>query len=150
MYYTHLLVGLFISVLSYKLFPLEHPAWFIIAVLFGSIFVDIDEHKSFIGRKTWPFSWIIKTLFGHRGIFHSLLMAAAIAFLWYYFLGISVALGFLAGYVGHLLADGITLGGVRIFYPFTKYEIKGFIRVGGLFEAIFFVILAVIVLKLLL
>lgn len=146
MYYTHLLVGIFVSVLAIKLFELSHPLWFVIAVLFGSIFVDIDETQSFIGRRTKPLSWIIKALFGHRGLFHSVFMAAAIAYGWYYFIGIEVALGFLAGYVGHLLSDGITQGGVRIFYPLSTYEIRGFVRVGGMFEAFLFIGIAIVTL----
>lgn len=142
MYRTHIMFGVFLAVLALFLFKIDQPLWFFGAVLFGSIFVDIDESHSFFGRRVKPLSWFIQNTLGHRGVFHSLLMATIIAFIWYYFLGIIIALGFLLGYVGHLLMDGITQGGVRIFFPFSKYQIRGFFRTGGFAEMIFFVLLS--------
>ncbi len=141
MYRTHILVGIFLALLILTFFPITHPYWFVLAVLFGSLFVDIDETQSYIGRRTWPLSWMIKQGFGHRGLFHSLLIATIIAFAWYYFLDITIALGFLLGYAGHLFADGMTKGGVRIFYPFSDYKFKGAITTGGMLEYVFFFLL---------
>ena len=37
----------------------------------------------------------------------------------------------------------LTVSGVRFFHPLSSFKIKGFIRTGGVFEWIFFVVLVV-------
>ena len=72
MYYTHLAFGLLVSLLSLELFNIQNKLIFILVVILFSIFPDIDERKSKIGRKNKTISAIINFIFGHRGFFHSI------------------------------------------------------------------------------
>lgn len=97
------------------------------AVAVGSVFPDIDEPESYIGRKTIILSNIIKKLFGHRGMTHSFIFALLVFMTLYianmiyfdekytYFV-----YGFSIGWVMHSVGDMFTIGGVPIFLPFKK------------------------------
>jgi len=71
---THLFFSLLIGLLTYHFFNLN-PVAFILIVLISGIFPDIDHPKSKIGRKLKILSYPINFIFGHRGLFHSLLLA---------------------------------------------------------------------------
>jgi len=139
MYRTHLAFGLLAGLIAINYFN-TNKYIFIAAVLFGSIFADIDESGSYIGKRTGFLSWAIEFLFGHRGIFHSLLLASLLFLGFVAFGYVVLGAGFLVGYVSHLIADALTVGGVRMFYPFSKHVIRGFIRTDGLLERIFFIL----------
>lgn len=140
MYKTHAAFGLLAGLIAMNYVDVNKYA-FLAAVIFGSLFVDIDEDNSYIGRKAGFLSSVIEFLFGHRGIFHSLLMALLMFLGFYYFGYFGLGIGFLIGYVSHLIADALTLEGVRIFYPFSRYAIRGFIRTSGLLEKLFFILI---------
>lgn len=144
MYQTHRLIGVLLGLVIYVNFNLDHKILFFTAILLGSIFVDIDEPRSFIGRKLKLLSWPIKWMFGHRGIFHSMFMALLLSALIYHFLEEYSGIGFFVGYLGHIIADGITLSGVKIFYPLSKVSLKGFIRTGGMLEKLLFFVLLIV------
>ncbi len=139
MYKTHVAFGILLGLLAFDYFNVDKYAFFA-AVIFGSIFVDIDEAGSFIGRRTWPISNMIAYIFGHRGLFHSIFLAALIFFVLYHFGYAAIAFGFLIGYLSHLAADTLTIDGVRLFYPFSRTAIRGFITTNGLMETIFFIL----------
>lgn len=140
MYKTHAAFGILAGLLTVSYFDVNKYLFFG-AVVLGSLFVDLDEDNSYIGRKAGVLSSVIEFLFGHRGIFHSLL-AALLMFLGFYYFGyIGLGIGFLVGYISHLMADALTLEGVRMFYPFSKYTARGFIKTGSLLEKIFFIII---------
>ena len=48
----------------------------VIAVSFGALLPDIDEQHSWIGRRTRGVSDLMNTVFGHRGITHSIWISA--------------------------------------------------------------------------
>lgn len=93
----------------------------------GAVFPDIDEPESWIGKRTIIISNVIKKLFGHRGMTHTLLsfFLIIIASTLYsktflaeeYFFA---AVGFSFGWLLHALGDGWTVGGVPYFLPFSK------------------------------
>ena len=98
------------------------------AALFGSILPDIDTPYSKLGRRLWPLSRVILTLFGHRGGTHSMVFVVlATALMWLVSAPVGLALG--AGIVTHLAADAISYGhgtrftmrgaGVPLFWPLT-------------------------------
>jgi len=99
-------------------------ALFIFLVLFGSLFPDIDEPNSYIGRRFWFMSWPIKLLshlfpfLKHRGITHLFLVPVSLGIAAFY--GENIWLGgFAIGWLLHTLGDLITVGGIRgYFYPF--------------------------------
>ena len=107
----------------------EHIAQFIIFVLIGAVFPDIDEPESWIGKRTIIISHFIKFLFGHRGMTHTLLSTIIILavpmvyslfikevdahFMW-------MVYGFTTGWLMHSVGDAHTKGGIPIFLPFKK------------------------------
>lgn len=105
----------------------------------GSLFPDIDQKKSSISRML-PF--LAKT-FGakcrHRGFTHSLLclvifslILGIIAFLSEFNIIItSLFLGFISGYISHLILDLLTADGIEIFYPCKTNFKLGFIKTGS-------------------
>lgn len=138
---THLLVALFFAFLMLNF--IENKLLFLIFVFIGNIIVDIDHYKSWIGRRLLIISWLINKIFGHRGIFHSLIVPGIVLILSYYFGYFNLGSGFFIGYLSHLLADCLTIEGVRIFWP-LKFRIKGFLRTGGLIENILFLMLVAV------
>ena len=51
MYYTHLAFGFLIALLSIEFFDIKNKLIFILVAVMFSIFPDIDEKKSKIGKK---------------------------------------------------------------------------------------------------
>ncbi len=143
MFKTHLSLGVLAGLFFMRQFSLEAPWVFLIIVGFSSILPDIDTKNSWIGRRFKPVSWILSLLFGHRKLFHSVVFALLI-FIVLYFLTVSyVAAAFLIGYVVHVLVDGLTVQGVKPFFPFSKFEIKGFLRSGDLTDNLLFFLIIV-------
>ncbi len=137
---THLLVALFFAFLMLNF--IENKLLFLIFVFIGNIIVDIDHYKSWIGRRLLIISWLINKIFGHRGIFHSLIVPGIVLILSYYFGYFNLGSGFFIGYLSHLLADCLTIEGVRMFWP-LKFRIRGFLRTGGLIENVLFYVLVI-------
>ncbi len=131
---THLIIAL-----SFGLFIIrfvDNKILFMIMLIIGAIFPDIDSEKSYLGKSMMfrPVQFFIK----HRGIVHSLFFgsfAAMILALIYPGLGF----GFLLGFFLHILADSFTREGVVPLYPIKK-RIHGKIITGGVFEETLFII----------
>ena len=140
MFKTHLLISILLALLTLKFFPINPIIFFLIVCVAGS-FPDIDLPKSTIGNMTRPFSDIINLLFGHRTITHSIFLPAIIFGIFTYFNLIPYGLAFLIGYIGHILADALSHEGINLLHPFPGFRLKGFVRVGGFFEYIIFLIL---------
>ena len=143
MFYTHLAFGFLLAFLSLKIFSVDNLFLFFVGIFVGSLFVDIDNFKSKIGSKTFGLSYLFQTILGHRGIFHSLLFAILLSFA-LSFVSASIAYGFFIGYFSHLIIDSFNIQGVKLFYPFSKQNFKGFIRVNGLIEKLIFVVLVLV------
>lgn len=99
----------------------------------GALLPDIDSPYSTIGRRLPLLAWTIKWTIGHRGIFHSLLMAGLIG------AGISVfnlwfGAGIAIGYISHLLLDSLNKEGVPLLWPSDKRISIPLISVGGIIE----------------
>ena len=132
-WYTHVVFALLISLL------LKFDIFMILICLFGSLLPDIDSPKSLIGFIFRPFSNLFKLIFGHRGIFHSLFFTILLSGVIWIF-SHKFALAFFVGYLSHLLIDGLTRQGVRLFYPF-KVRLRGFCKTGGIFEHVLLFVL---------
>ena len=139
MYYTHLAFGLFVSLLSLDFFNIKNKLIFVLIILFFSIFPDIDETKSKIGRKN-KISIIINLILGHRGFFHSIYISL-ILFLIFYYINYEISLAILIGYFSHLFMDAITKKGIRPFYPLINKRINGFFKTNSILEKILFLII---------
>jgi len=141
MFKTHLLFGLFVSLLLFSHFDLN-PLIFILVLVFCSILPDIDHSKSWIGRRFKIISWIINFIFGHRKLIHSLFFALALSLVIKIFFN-NYYIPFAFGYLSHLFLDGLTKQGIYLFYP-LKFRIRGFIKTNGIIEKIFLVFLFVL------
>ena len=140
MYYTHLAFGFLVSLLSIEFFNIQNKLIFILIVVFFSIFPDIDERKSKIGRKNKTLSTIINFIFGHRGFFHSIYIPLIFYFIFYY-INNEIGIAILVGYFSHLFMDAITKNGIRPLYPIVNKKINGFIKTNSILEKILFLVI---------
>ena len=109
---THLLSALVVAslplVFGYETSYDTNAILYFLAVSFGALIPDIDEHKSYIGKRLLFISFPIKTFFGHRTITHNLILPLfgvilsivwVKSFLWF---------GFFLGVIVHILGDAMT------------------------------------------
>ena len=148
MYYTHLAFGFLVSLLATELFDIKHKILFILTATLFSIFPDIDERRSKIGKKYKWTSRIINFLFGHRGFFHSVYIPL-ILYAGFYHINIEIGIAASAGYFSHLAMDAMTKHGIRPLYPIINNKISGFIKTNSLLEKILFLIITSLILYLL-
>lgn len=135
---THLAITLFFSLILLNHVD-EKIAFIIIALIFTAV-PDIDSTKSKLGRKTFPLSWLIQKIFGHRGFFHSLWIPLIFIILHLIFKFPNwLTYGAVLGYTSHLIADFFTNSSVYLFYPF-QFKIKGPIKTSSIIEYTIFLI----------
>jgi inner membrane protein len=105
-----------------------------------SLLPDFD-HPNAIGPRAfgWPgrtLAWLIGTLFGHRGLTHSVLgvgvLGAGLAFIPH--LPAFCYWAVILGCVTHILGDMLTVSGVPLFWPFGRCFRVGVMRTGHYFE----------------
>ena len=147
LFQTHLLLGIVFFLLLKDFFSGGSQIIFFFLVLFGSIFPDIDEAYSKINQWSGFIGRIVTFFSKHRGIFHSIILHLAIFVVVAYFYGVYYGQALFLGFLAHLLGDGITKLGVQVFYPFSKFKIKGPVRVGGWLEGMILLVLIVLVIK---
>jgi inner membrane protein len=140
MYYTHLAFGVLVSLLSLTFFNIKNKIIFIVLVIFFSIFPDIDEERSWIGRKNKLISKIVNLIFGHRGFFHSIYIPILL-FLILLAINIESGLAVFMGYLSHIFVDALTKSGIRPYYPIINTKIHGFIKTNSFSEKILFLII---------
>lgn len=143
---THVIFGLLcgLFLFQYFAFSVFDKVIFFVLVFFGSVFPDVDANNSWFNR-TFMISRVVSLFTVHRGIFHSLILAAPLSgllFLWSHVFGIA----FFVGYLSHLFIDGLTIAGVNLIHPLSRIHLSGFIETGSVAEAILFVFLVVVVL----
>jgi len=134
-----LVFGLFVNLVLLSLGKWYEVLFF---VLLGSLIPDIDFSRSKVGRKFGFISEVIEFVFGHRRLFHSLFFAILLGFLIYYLFNLRFGILFFIGYLSHLVVDGLTKEGVRLFHP-LKYKVKGVFRSGSVLESLFFLFFVV-------
>jgi len=114
----------------------EESLFFISAAMVGSLFPDIDEPGSMLGKHIPVLPKFFKKNFGHRGLIHTPIFMLA---LWTILYGVTypygfskVSFGFLLGYSAHLVQDMFTKRGISLLYPFYKKKISlGFFKSGS-------------------
>jgi inner membrane protein len=146
---SHILLSFVPLVVAVKkhLLPLDDAELIINAIIgtfIGAILPDIDESKSYIGRRLKFVSKMLKILkLKHRTYTHSLFFPFLILFLGkihpiFYFISFGVFM--------HIIEDFLTNGGVPLFYPFIKQRFSANMFItGGKGEYIFtlFILLSV-------
>lgn len=123
-----------LTIFPNSILPNEIPLY-ILGLSIGSIFPDIDEPQSYIGRKVPVLPRVIKYFFGHRGITHQFIFFLIPFFALFAFqtsvkeidIGLFVSLvGFCLGVLFHQLGDMLSgskkfKGGIKdYFYPITS------------------------------
>ena len=126
----------------------------IAAICLGSVFPDIDEPRSWIGKRTRGISDGTNKLLGHRGLTHSLLavgIVAAVALLLAYIFQfrLSIAICFAAGYLLHLIEDSFSKSGLAWLLPFSSKRIQSgfgviYYTTGSVIEKLFFLAMLLI------
>jgi len=137
---THFVFSVFLCLILFWINVVSVPnkILFLLFVIIGTIIVDIDSKKSFVGKIILfrPIQWV----FSHRGMFHTILFAVLFSLVVAFFdrwLGVAFAFG----YLSHLVLDCFTPAGVRLFWPLWDGKIGFGVRSGGLIEEILFVLL---------
>ena len=145
LFHTHILLGITFFLLLEDLFSGGNEIIFFLLVLLGSILPDLDSARSRINRWSGIIGIIIAFFFRHRGIMHSLFLHLLLFFTITLTFDVYYASGLFLGYLAHVVGDGATRGGLMVFYPFSKYKIKGPIRVGSFSENLILVLLVGII-----
>lgn len=106
--------------------PLWALPYLMAGALLGSLFPDIDEPQSTIGRYTAIVSIFLSLFVKHRGITHTvgaILLYASVGFLAYLFIAKSWVIwatsAFIVGNIVHVIGDMLTSSGVEILNPIT-------------------------------
>ncbi len=137
MFKTHLAFGFLVSLIVMRLLNINEILLFLFVALFFSIFPDIDNNDSKIGRR----HKIISRIFRHRGILHTVFPILVLVMIAWYLNFNIIAIAIITGYGSHLFIDGFTKAGINFLYPVSKLRISGFILTGSFVELILFLIL---------
>jgi len=149
MYKTHIVFALFFYLLIALIFNLSKEFYILLLISIAALLPDIDSSKSYINRLFSP-GKILAKISKHRGFWHSvfgLLLIFLISLILFKLLSINLLLSFYVafGYLMHLIADSLTVSGIRPFWKFSNTEIKGKIKTDTAVEyGLFFVLLLLI------
>jgi inner membrane protein len=110
----------------------------------SALLPDIDTFNSKVGRVSPFLSIPIRIIFGHRGVFHSLL-AAGLIYLAAKTLVPGYALYVFLGYLSHLVLDALTPQGVKFLWPIPYSFRIPLVPTGSIFEGAFFLLLVVLI-----
>lgn len=122
-YKTHIVTSLSLGAGLSIVFHYPFHILYVLGISFGSLLPDIDEPKSFIGRRSFGIAQVFKRNFGHRGLTHSLVAWVIISiFLLIY--PTPLTLGISIGYLFHILGDLFSTSSVPIFAPIDNRRPK--------------------------
>lgn len=101
----------------------------VIAVGLGALLPDIDEQHSWIGRRTRGVSDLMNTVFGHRGITHSLFGLVLVLIPILFAVGMTPlsftnGMCILAGYFLHLVEDSFSKKGIKWLLPISNKKFQ--------------------------
>jgi len=135
---THLALGFFAV-----FFFLPHVVYkvaFVPVVILASILPDIGQLVP--GLRSVSLTKLAAPAIGPRGFLHSFTFCFAVTLLLAWYSPI-LALPFFLGFGVHLLADSITVEGIRPFWPLTAVS-EGRFKIGGTTEHALFMALCLI------
>ncbi|MFA5484739.1 MAG: metal-dependent hydrolase [Candidatus Pacearchaeota archaeon] len=136
---THFVFGMFLYLILF--FNSDFPFIYLLGILLGIIFVDIDIKNSKVG-KCFLFR-PIQIFFKHRGAFHSIFFGFVITLL-FSIINLRFSFAFFIGYLSHLILDLFNIKGIMLFWPFSKKKFGFKIRTGGIIEDVIFVLFLLI------
>lgn len=132
---THVIGGLMAGVITANY--LDIGTGYAIVAAVGSLFPDIDTPASKIGRNIPIFSFLLNLIFGHRGLWHSILASVFFYVLLNNYFPYYIAVLFCIGYLSHLILDMFTPEGVPLLFPVLKRFSIPIVRTGGIVEYLF-------------
>jgi len=141
LWYTHLAFGLLSGLIFLPFVNRGNIYIFFAFVLFGALLPDIDTPRSKLGSKLGIFSKLIKMIFGHRGIIHTIWGMLLICGLFWFFVNRVYGIALFIGFFSHLVIDAFTKKGINFLHPFSKMKIAGFIETGTMEETILLAII---------
>ena len=149
LWHTHLAFGLLSGLVSLRFLNHGNIYIFFAFVLIGALLPDIDTPRSKLGSKLGIFSKLIKMIFGHRGIIHTIWGLLVLCGLFWFFVNRVYGAALAVGFFSHILIDGLTKKGINFLHPFSKMKIAGFVETGTMDETIvLIVILALVIIML--
>jgi inner membrane protein len=149
MFKTHVAFALLLAVIFVQWFDMQHWYLFLFVTVFMAGIPDIDVHKSKFGSKVKPLSWLINLFFGHRGLFHSFILAIALYFVFSSFGSNTLGAAALLGYSSHLVLDSLTRQGIMPLTPISRFRLRGLIKTGDVVDwGLFFVFIVLTILVL--
>lgn len=105
-----------------KRYFIEYVSIFYFFVIFGSLLPDIDESKSYIGRRLSGIAIIMSSIFKHRTFTHYLILPVSIFISSFFVESIEAKIaiyGLAFGVLMHDAGDMLTKGGINgFFFPF--------------------------------
>lgn len=122
---SHLSLGLVGGILAYPLsesFDIERELYLSVIlplILLGSAFPDIDEPRSFIGRKFPLISRIVSLSFSHRGLTHFLIIPLMFIVSGFTLHNLALSpylLAFGYGILLHQIGDMLTISGIPYYF----------------------------------
>src|SRR5699024_2134058 len=133
---THMIGGLTVGAVSQYAGYFSSDLLFIGACVAGSILPDICHGGSKIGRKLPLLSHLIRLIFGHRTVTHSLLFMIILGALMPLTpITTSIISGILIGIASHLLLDAATARGIELLWPMSiKVRLPIYTHTGGIVE----------------
>lgn len=133
-YFTHIFLNLSIYIFFARVLKFRVDLIAIAVITIYALLPDIDHPYFKLGRKMGITSYIIYKVFGHRGVFHSVLFSFILSspflllqndiYFWFAFWSYNM----------HLAADILTISKIPIFYPFKKRVSLGYIKTGSSLE----------------
>lgn len=140
---THVITSLLVAsapiVIGYN-FNYDTGLIYLASTALGALIIDIDEPKSFAGRRLYFFSFLINMSLGHRTITHNYFIAIiGLILSWFYWQNI-YAVGFFLGMAAHIMGDEMTGNVKGAYWPISeRFSLfpKGWrFRVGGFVERV--------------
>ncbi|WP_175615811.1 metal-dependent hydrolase [Piscibacillus halophilus] len=122
-YKTHIVSSLTLGVGLSIIFNYPFHFAYVIGISFGSLLPDIDEPKSYIGRRSFGIAKYVNDKYGHRGITHSLFAWVFISLI-YVIYPSPLSLGISLGYLFHLLGDLFSIRSIPFLAPFSTHYFK--------------------------
>lgn len=140
---SHMLIGAAAGLGAAYLLQAPAPLELMAVATFTALLPDIDHPQGTLRRKIPLVDDLLLFWLPHRGITHTvaaLALVSLVAFLLYHqaliSLPIAVAIG--AGYASHLLADMMTISGLKVAWPLSDKTLHLWpgLRTGGITESL--------------
>jgi inner membrane protein len=164
---THLVIGVsygvaLVPAVTRGEFTPTQLGFIMTGLVIGSLLPDIDHPQSLISQQIPLVGKVISRLTRHRGLFHSILGVVILFGLsaWLSILiaggltslGIQqadtatryISAGLMIGYILHIVADMLTISGVKLFYPWKRNIRIPLFKTGGFREWVLGLVLIVV------